>query len=50
MADNRSTLNDQISGGDTYARESFTFRRMLPWQIWGLVGVLLLFVLLLLML
>lgn len=30
--------------GDRYARESFTFRRMKPWQIWsmGTVAVLVL--------
>jgi len=25
---------------DTYARESFTMRRMQPWQIWTMVAVL----------
>lgn len=26
-------------GGDSYARESFTWRRMRPWQIWTLAIV-----------
>lgn len=27
------------SGDDSYARESFTWRRMRPWQIWTLLIV-----------
>lgn len=27
------------TGGDSYARESFTWRRMRPWHIWTLVIV-----------
>jgi len=27
------------SGGDSYARESVTWRRMRPWQIWTLAIV-----------
>jgi hypothetical protein len=26
--------DDPPAGGDRYARESFTWRRMQPWQIW----------------
>jgi hypothetical protein len=43
MAEHRSTLNDRQSGGDAYARESFTFRRMKAWQVWAIAGVVLLF-------
>lgn len=32
------------SGGDSYARESFTWRRMRPWQIWTLAIVAVVFV------
>jgi len=32
-----SSIRDiQPSGDDSYARESFTWRRMRPWQIWTL--------------
>ena len=31
-----SVRNVQPSGDDSYARESFTLRRMRPWQIWTL--------------
>lgn len=30
--------------GDRFARESFTFRRMKRWQLWGLVIVIVLVV------
>ncbi len=31
---------------DRYARESFTWRRMKPWQHWGITGALVVLVLL----
>ncbi len=31
--------NDRRIPDDRWARESFTFRRMKPWQIWTMTGV-----------
>jgi hypothetical protein len=33
-------LEDDTPRNDEYARRSFTFRRMLPWQIWTLAAVI----------
>ena len=36
----QSSVRDvQPRGDDSYARESFTWRRMRPWQIWTLAIV-----------
>lgn len=40
QAGHQPTVRDvPPSGGDSYARESFTWRRMRPWQIWTLAIV-----------
>ena len=44
-ARHHSTVRDvPASGDDPYARESFTWRRMRPWQIWTLAVVAVAFV------
>ena len=35
----RTQDHDPSRTGDPLARESFTFRRMRPWQIWSLGGI-----------
>lgn len=33
-------MADNPNRGDRFARESFTFRRMRPWQLWSLLIVI----------
>jgi hypothetical protein len=43
----RGGMADPMSqNDDRYARESFTWRRMKPWQLWGITGVLIVLVIL----